>query len=180
MIIFLFIICAFLSDCSPPALADLSSPLLTHYLKIHSKRHIMQVANQQVKQEIQALKIIPDSDLKKIITTKKVMANIYPVQSSALSPGKVSKQTINVMLPRPVFIIGDDGLSKQWLTKHAERLAQLHAQGFVVNVASVKAMHLLQSSYSSLKLLALPADSLNQTLGIKHYPVLISQHYLEQ
>ncbi len=109
-----------------------------------------------------------------------VLPEIFPVRSPALTPGKVMPKPIQVTLPHPLFIVGDDAMSKAWLREYQQRLAKLRAKGYVVNVSSKEAMQTLTFVFNHLSLMAIPGDSLAKNLGLKHYPALISNNLIEQ
>ena len=57
---------------------------------------------------------------KKILNKQAIHAdypNIYPVQSSLLSAGYVKTRAIQMYLPQPIGIVGDDSRSIRWATK---------------------------------------------------------------
>jgi integrating conjugative element protein (TIGR03765 family) len=106
--------------------------------------------------------------------------SIYPVQSSALTPGKVRPQKIQATLPAPIFIVGDDMQSQTWLNHYKKRLKKLHARGFVVNVQNQEGMQALQEQFPKLSLFPIPGNAVATWLKLKHYPVLISDKLIEQ
>ena len=89
-------------------------------------------------------------------------------------------KTIKMVLPEPIFIVGDDALSKTWMNHYQKRLAALHTKGFVVNVASQADMKTLRQQFHQLSLMPMPGDTLAQWLHLKHYPALISDKLIEQ
>jgi|GEM_PF-2364109 integrating conjugative element protein (TIGR03765 family) len=106
--------------------------------------------------------------------------SIYPVRSSALTPGKVRPREIQATLPAPIFIVGDDVQSQTWLNRYKNRLEKLHAKGFVVNVQNQKDMQALQQQFPTLSLFPIPGNAVATWLKIKHYPILISDKLIEQ
>ena len=159
--------------------------LIHHYLLAHPAliEGIEQTQDDTLIEETQ-LRDMSRNDIaakvKVIQPNHAVVPSIYPVTSSALSPGEVLSRKIQATLPAPMFIVGDDAMSKAWLKQYHKRLSQLHATGFVVNVSSEEVMHGLEAAFSHLSLMAIPANSIAKNLGIKHYPVLISDNRIEQ
>lgn len=49
----------------------------------------------------------------------------FPVRSAQLSPGAVQGRVINAPGLQPVFLVGDDQLSRSWLLQRRERLQRL-------------------------------------------------------
>jgi len=63
-------------------------------------------------------------NLQKVLiqTPQKVSFPIFPVITKRLSPGTVIRRKINLsFLAHPIFIIGSDTLSLNWLTHYAAR-----------------------------------------------------------
>jgi integrating conjugative element protein (TIGR03765 family) len=110
-----------------------------------------------------------------------VLAHSLPVTTPDLTPGKVLPKAVSIpYLERPVFIIGADVFSLQWLQRHRERLNTLHAVGWVVNVENAKQLAQLKQQAAPLELVALSGSELAQQFGLSHYPVLISSARIEQ
>ncbi|WP_176371139.1 integrating conjugative element protein [Crenothrix polyspora] len=110
-----------------------------------------------------------------------VLSQSLPVITPELTPGNVAPKTLSIpYLERPVFIIGADALSLQWLQQHRERLNTLHAVGWVVNVETVAQLKQLKQQTTPLELVALSGSELAQQFGLDHYPALISTNRIEQ
>ncbi len=105
---------------------------------------------------------------------------IYPVRSKKLTPGIVARKQITQRIVQPLFLIGDDDQSKQWLQQHAKQLQQLHAKGVVVSVDNAEAMQSLRQLVPELSLYPLSGDALANVLQLQHYPVLITNQFIEQ
>lgn len=98
----------------------------------------------------------------------------FPVHSLRLSPGPVVPRSLDVPGLSPIFLVGDDVLSRGWLTEHAQKLRALHAVGFVVEVASRDAFESLERLAAGLTLSPVSGDELAERLKIEHYPVLVT------
>ncbi len=110
-----------------------------------------------------------------------ILAHSLPVTTPELTPGNVAPKNLSIpYLERPVFIIGADALSLQWLQRHRERLNTLHAVGWVVNVENAKQLAQLKQQAAPLELVALSGSELAQQFDLSHYPVLISSARIEQ
>lgn len=107
-------------------------------------------------------------------------ADMLPVRSALLSPGKVERQSMDATGLRPLFLVGDDELSRNWLHQRAGSLRALGAVGLVVNVESAEGLARLRGMAPDLTLSPAFGDDLAQRLGIRHYPVLITATDLEQ
>jgi integrating conjugative element protein (TIGR03765 family) len=110
-----------------------------------------------------------------------ILSHSLPVTTPELTPGNVAPKTLSIpYLERPVFIIGADALSLQWLQRHSEHLNTLHAVGLVVNVETAEQLAQLKQQAAPLELVALSGSELAQQFGLSHYPVLISSARIEQ
>ncbi|HGK3860779.1 TPA: integrating conjugative element protein [Klebsiella pneumoniae] len=107
-------------------------------------------------------------------------ASVLPIRTPELSPGPLEARSLSMPGMRSIFLIGDDDLSRRWLSLRRDRLIQLNAVGYVVNVASKAAWDDLQHQANGLELLPVSGSDLAVRLGISHYLVLISEKGLEQ
>ncbi len=110
-----------------------------------------------------------------------VQAHTLPVRTPEMTPGAVRPQSVNMpYLERPVFVVGYDRLSLQWLQLHRQRLETLHALGLVVNVEDTQQLTQLRQLATPLELHALPGSSFAKQFALSHYPALISASRIEQ
>lgn len=100
---------------------------------------------------------------------------VFPVRTPELSPGRQSARAFNLPGMQPVFIIGDDELSRRWLVSRRDRLMQDNATGYVVNVTTEAAWQELQALAGGLTLLPVSGSDLAVRLKFSHYPMLISE-----
>jgi integrating conjugative element protein (TIGR03765 family) len=105
---------------------------------------------------------------------------MLPVRSLRLSPGPVAARAIQAAGLSPVFLVGDDGLSRQWLVSRASALQQMNAVGLVVNVQSLSGLKALRALAPGLMLTPASGDDMGERLGLEHYPVLITATAIEQ
>lgn len=97
-----------------------------------------------------------------------------PVKSNA-TQGLVTQHHINFKgLSNPIFIIGDDPISKKWLSEHTTTLRELHALGFITNIKNPETLRELQTE-SDLPLLPANVDDLMFILEANHYPLIASE-----
>lgn len=106
--------------------------------------------------------------------------NVFPIHTPELTPGKVVAKSLNLPGMQPLFLIGDDDLSRRWLSQRRDRLLQLNAIGLVVNVASEEALEDLQKHAEGLQLLPVSGSDLAKRLGLSSYPLLLTEQGLEQ
>ncbi len=104
---------------------------------------------------------------------------ILPVTTPELTPGKVEARMLSLSGIRPMFLIGDDDLSRRWLSQRRDVLGQLNAVGLVVNVANEGGLNDLKKHADGLELLPVSGSDLAKRLGLTHYPVLLTEKGLE-
>ncbi len=107
-------------------------------------------------------------------------ADMLPVRSAKLTPGKVDRRIIHVPGLTPFFLIGDDARSRTWLRARIDSLRTLRAVGFVVSVDSPGALSSLRQLASGVTLVPASGDDLAQRLKLQHYPALITATGIEQ
>ena len=103
-----------------------------------------------------------------------------PIQSTGLTPGAVQPRAIHRPFSRPVFLIGADALSRQWLVEHRDRLKSIGAVGMLVQADTREDLRRVAQLADGLAILPASATDIAEALGIRHYPVLISSHGIEQ
>ncbi len=127
---------------------------------------------------------LPKSDdfkvhMKKLIDErrgkKRLMAANIPVVSKSLKVGQVTEEEAKDvpyhMIARPVFIVGYDPVSLNWLDNNSQFLAEKNAIGFVVNVETVAQMNELQAvAGKGILLQPTPGDRFAEQMNIRHYP----------
>ncbi|MCV4286441.1 integrating conjugative element protein [Pseudomonas capsici] len=134
----------------------------------------------------QALNLLPEkqpsplSSLPAIPLKPYSEADMLPVKSARLTPGQVTSRTLKAPGLQPLFLIGDDALSRSWLTQRGDVLRQLNAVGLVVNVERPSALQELRQLANGLHLAPVSGDQLAEMIGLEHYPVLITATGLEQ
>lgn len=112
------------------------------------------------------------------------VAHLVPIRSPGLTPGPVP--TRSLVLPhrgtisRPLFLIGSDARSRQWLIDHRDRLQAIGAVGMLVQAESVADVKAVAALARGLPVLPASADDIARALGIRHIPVLISRRGIEQ
>jgi integrating conjugative element protein (TIGR03765 family) len=103
-----------------------------------------------------------------------------PIQSTGLTPGIVQPRAIHRPFSRPFFLIGADALSRQWLVEHRDRLKSMGAVGMLVQADTLQDLRRVAQLAGGLAVLPASATDIAKALGIRHYPVLMSSHGIEQ
>lgn len=105
---------------------------------------------------------------------------MLPVSTPEMTPGRVEARSLALAGMTPVFLVGDDALSRDWLAQRRAELLHMNATGLVVNVSDSAALRELQSQVPGLTLLPASASDIARRLQLTHYPVLITDRGLSQ
>ncbi|WP_409265145.1 integrating conjugative element protein [Pseudomonas sp. KCJK8521] len=105
---------------------------------------------------------------------------VLPVRSARLSPGAVPLRAMSLPGMTPLFLVGQDAASLQWLSRHAKALEGLGANGLAVEVDDAQALHRIQTAAPGLNIWPVSGDDIAERLELEHYPVLITPTGLEQ
>lgn len=172
-----FALCCVTAALSLPVCADQytkKEPVVIQEGGVSALRYYDSLSSESGEKAIQPL---PDIQLQK----RPGEFSAFPVVSEKLSPGRVEARTISASgLVQPIFMIGYDKLSAEWLSKRKNILKQLNAIGLVVNVPNAQAMAELQGIAPELMLQPISGDGLADRIGIENYPLLVTQASIEQ
>jgi len=80
----------------------------------------------------------------------------------------------------PLFLVGQDAASLEWLSRHAHELLKLGANGLAVEVDDARALRRIQTAAPGLNIWPVSGDDIAERLDLGHYPVLITPTGLEQ
>jgi integrating conjugative element protein (TIGR03765 family) len=105
----------------------------------------------------------------------------FPVKTDNLTSGKIESSYKPLpQVQMPVFLIGDDSYSRCWLKQHRNELLKLNALGLLVDVETEENYRVIVGIGQGLPIVPMSGADIASNLGIKHYPVLISQQGIEQ
>ena len=111
----------------------------------------------------------------KVTTQKKngQLAFNLPITTPSMQPGKatVTPKALRY-LQQPLFLVGADQVSRDWLAERREQLIQLGAVGLLVEAVLAIA--------EGLRLVPASAEGFAAKLGLTHYPILLSKEGWEQ
>jgi integrating conjugative element protein (TIGR03765 family) len=123
-----------------------------------------------------AINSISPAILQQASQTPSDMSLTIPLPTTPMTVGKVQKQNVNLpWLLQPVFLIGTDKSSSDWLQAHKTALIAMHANGMIVNANSEGAIKNTQALGQGLVILPISADAIVERLSLTHYPVLITR-----
>ncbi|UDJ86341.1 integrating conjugative element protein [Erwinia amylovora] len=108
------------------------------------------------------------------------IADMLPVSTPEMTPGQVTARPLNLPGMPPVFVVGDDPASRQWLEARAASLRQSGATGMVVNVSNEASLNTLRQLAPGLSLVPVRGGDLARRLQLAHYPVLINASGMQQ
>lgn len=108
------------------------------------------------------------------------ISDMLPVTTPEMQAGKVVSRELNLTGMTPVFLVGDDVLSREWLALRRDELKRRHATGLVVNVSDKAALAELRQLIPGVTLLPASASEIARRLQLSHYPVLITSTGLAQ
>jgi len=105
----------------------------------------------------------------------------FPVRTPEMTPGIVQMRKINrPALTQPVFIVGADPMSLNWLQKHGHQLKKLNATGIAVNVENKHQLEQLKKAAGGLDISPVSGTAVARQLALSHYPALVSRIRIEQ
>ncbi len=105
---------------------------------------------------------------------------VLPVRSARLSPGALPPRALSLPGMTPLFLVGQDITSLEWLSRHAQALQDLGANGLAVEVDDAQALRSIQTAAPGLNIWPVSGDDIAERLDLGHYPVLITPTGLEQ
>jgi integrating conjugative element protein (TIGR03765 family) len=124
---------------------------------------------------------VADTEQHLSIPTTGYMKGIFPIRTTLMSPGEVGEEEMPNLPPSyqintPMFIIGDDPVSLQWLQDNSEFLESKSAVGIVVSIETPERMNEIRKMVSmKVPISVAPGDDIARTLGIKHYPFYVDR-----
>ncbi len=111
----------------------------------------------------------------------KVKFDYLPIKTPNMMPGAVQARKINFpQLLYPIFLVGSDENSLQWLEKYAPRLKKLHAVGLLVQANTKNNIKSINQVANGVPIIPASGFQIGKQFGVKHYPVLFSKHLIEQ
>lgn len=114
---------------------------------------------------------------------KSLLQSRWPL-TSHLTVGKITARPLPVTmagkLHTPIFIMGSDKASRQWLQKKKPALLAMGAKGVLVESPSHQYFKQVAAMAKPLKIDAMAIDDIAQKLNLKHYPAIISNAGIEQ
>ncbi|HSW22061.1 MAG TPA: integrating conjugative element protein [Burkholderiaceae bacterium] len=101
----------------------------------------------------------------------------FPIITASMRPGHLL-QPLRLRtagwLTAPMFMIGDDPLSRRWLAANRERLLRAGAAGLAVNVPNLDAFQALRALAPDIPMAVGSVEGLVRHSGLTTYPLFVS------
>ena len=104
-----------------------------------------------------------------------------PITTPSMLPGKVTVTPKALRyLQRPLFLVGADQVSRDWLVEKREQLIRIGAVGLLIEAKDRQEIEAVLVIAEGLRLVPASAESFATKLGLSHYPILLSKEGWEQ
>jgi integrating conjugative element protein (TIGR03765 family) len=104
-----------------------------------------------------------------------------PITTPSMQPGKVTVTPKALRyLQRPLFLVGSDQKSRNWLAKKREQLIRIGAVGLLIEAKDRQEIEAVLGIAEGLRLVPASAEGFATKLGLSHYPILLSKEGWEQ
>jgi integrating conjugative element protein (TIGR03765 family) len=108
-------------------------------------------------------------------------ANWLPVTTNKLSLGDFESRTVTFnQIANPICIIGSDDRSIEWIERHHSALLANDVLCWLVSADTVADVQRVVNALDGISMSPANGDSLADFFVIDHYPVLITQRFIEQ
>ena len=147
----------------------LTSPMLT-------------VASSTTTSEAASPEMSESSKAELLSIEKNAKKTLFPFKS-VLTPGAVEAHTLsekNAKAIPAMFVIGDDGMSIEWLKNHKALLTDIHAVGMITNVESQARVDAIQEETGWKPLIPVSMDGASQVLQVTHLPFYVNKGEVTQ
>ncbi len=112
---------------------------------------------------------------------KKDATLVLPLEVAGLSVARVQKKSANFpQLESPICIIGADDRSLSWLVKYYDQLTRLKAKCLLVQVSDQQQLARVAQYAGDIPVMPDVGGISKSLFKILHYPVLISNNWIEQ
>ena len=104
-----------------------------------------------------------------------------PITTPSMQPGKVTVTPKALRyLQRPLFLVGSDQKSRNWLAEKREQLIYIGAVGLLVEAKDRQEVEAVLTIAEGLRLVPASAEGFATKLGLSRYPILLSKEGWEQ
>ncbi len=107
--------------------------------------------------------------------------NWLPVTTSKLTPGDVTARQVRFdHLASPVCVIGSDKKSLDWIKKYQSALLKNNVLCWLVSANDLNDVQQVVTALGGVSMSPANGDEIARFFSISHYPVLITQRFIEQ
>ncbi len=104
----------------------------------------------------------------------------FPIRS-VMRPGVIEHSRAHGQtIPTPVFILGVDEDSLQWLDTNYDHLSSIEAIGLVTNIDRVELLTHIRQQFPAVQFSTIPVDDIARQYHLQFYPVLINHKEIIQ
>ena len=103
------------------------------------------------------------------------LKTLLPIRSPSLTPGPVPAREFEAPIPVAFFMIGSDDASLNWLREHRDILMSHGAVGLLVDASNKEDLEVVAEIASGLPITPASGEDIATALGVKHYPVVVSE-----
>lgn len=126
-------------------------------------------------------KYLSELQSKPVAKQKPNISKLATPSTPEMTVGRVEKRSVSLpYLPSPLFLVGADNISIQWLKKHRQALIKAGAVGLIVNSASSSDLQAVIRATDGLQVSPASGSDLAKQFNLKHYPVLITRTQIAQ
>lgn len=112
-----------------------------------------------------------------------MLKNMLPIHTPEMSPGRLKQAHLArdyAAMSFPVFVIGNDTLSKQWLAGNAPYLKKHKAIGLLIQLDTMAEYDEIKSLGGGLPIIPTYGAQLGQQLQLNRYPFYVDQTGVHQ
>ena len=112
-----------------------------------------------------------------------MLKNMLPIRTPEMSAGKMNNKHLRRDYPGmsfPVFVMGNDKLSRAWLNSNVKYLKKNKAVGLLVRVDTMKEFDDIKADADGLPIIPTYGTQMAQQLNINKYPFYVDQKGLHQ
>jgi len=112
-----------------------------------------------------------------------MLKNMLPIRTPEMSPGRLRQSHLKrdyAAMSFPVFVIGNDGLSRQWLADNAQYLKKHKAIGLLIQLDTMTEYDEIKRLGDGLPIIPTYGAQMGQQLQLDRYPFYVDQTGVHQ
>ena len=104
----------------------------------------------------------------------------FPIVSKTLTPGIVQRRALPHGPKQPICLVGSDRRSLAWIRRNRDTLQRVGAVCLIVEAKDRLSAAKVKKALAGIPAYPASADDITPTLGLHHYPALLSRAGVEQ